>query len=95
MSAQRKLVDEPRVIPGVYLHYKGGLYIVSGLARHTESSQWLVVYRPHDKDETWVRPLEMFAECVDLEGSVVPRFTRIESADQLDALPTMRPRRAS
>ena len=34
---------------GIYEHYKGGRYLVLGLARHTETDEVLVVYVPrHD-----------------------------------------------
>ena len=31
---------------GVWRHYKGGLYLVLGVAKHTESGEELVVYVP-------------------------------------------------
>ena len=34
------------VKPGRYRHYKGGEYIVLGTARHSETEEMLVVYRP-------------------------------------------------
>lgn len=30
---------------GIYRHYKGNLYQVLHTARHSESEEWLVVYR--------------------------------------------------
>lgn len=36
----------PTIIPGRYRHYKGRDYEVLGLARHSETEEWLVVYRP-------------------------------------------------
>ena len=35
-----------RVAPGRYRHYKGGEYTVFGVARHSETDELLVVYRP-------------------------------------------------
>ncbi len=62
--------------PGRYRHYKGQEYEVINLARHSETEEWLVVYRPsYAPDDWWVRPAAMFQETVILPaGEVVPRF---------------------
>lgn len=47
----------------IYRHYKGHIYIVSGVARHSETLEELVVYyRQGNLDDMWVRPLTMFTE---------------------------------
>lgn len=64
--------------PGRYRHYKGRDYQVIDLARHSETEEWLVVYRCLYGDHSlWVRPLSMFRETVELAGEQVPRFSRI------------------
>ncbi|WP_203299142.1 MULTISPECIES: DUF1653 domain-containing protein [Marinobacter] len=64
--------------PGRYRHYKGKDYQVIDLARHSETEEWLVVYRCLYGDHSlWVRPLSMFRETVELAGEQVPRFSRI------------------
>lgn len=56
---------------GKYQHYKGKLYEVIGVARHSETLEELVVYRAlYDNRELWARPKRMFLEKV--KG--VPRF---------------------
>src|SRR5437016_6035503 len=61
--------------PGAYCHYKGGLYEVLGVARHSETEEELVVYRAlHGAGGLWVRPKAMFLEPVAVGGSEVPRF---------------------
>lgn len=66
------------VAPGRYRHYKGKEYEVIGTARHSETEEWLVVYRCLYGDYSlWVRPLEMFNESVNVAGEEVPRFSRI------------------
>jgi hypothetical protein len=61
--------------PGRYQHYKGGLYEVLGVARHSETDEELVVYRPlYGERGLWARPKAMFCESVTVGGQVVPRF---------------------
>ena len=60
---------------GRYRHYKGGLYEVLGVARHSETDEELVVYRPlYGERGLWVRPKAMFLETVEAAGQSVPRF---------------------
>ena len=67
--------DTPPVKPGKYRHYKGNLYEVIGVARHSETEEQLVVYRPlYGEGGLWVRPLQMFTETVIEEGAEVARF---------------------
>lgn len=71
-------VCEPQ--PGLYRHYKGGMYRVIGTARHSETDELLVVYRClYDNDSLWVRPLRMFQESVIHDGRQLPRFSFTES----------------
>ena len=41
-----ELAPLPETPPGLYRHYKGGEYEVIGVARHSETQEALVVYRP-------------------------------------------------
>ena len=60
---------------GRYRHYKGNEYVVIGVARHSETDEELVVYRPdYGEQGLWVRPKEMFLETVEVDGKQVPRF---------------------
>jgi hypothetical protein len=59
---------------GTYKHYKGGLYEVIGVAKHSETLEELVVYRHLDDQSLWVRPLSMFLEEVEVDGVRMPRF---------------------
>jgi len=62
--------------PGRYRHFKGGEYEVLGVARHSETDERVVVYRPlYGDGGLWVRPLAMFLETVEHAGRTVPRFT--------------------
>ena len=66
---------------GRYRHYKGGAYEVIGVARHSETREPLVVYRPlYNKTGWWVRPHAMFFETVTVDGVVQPRFEWMNGA---------------
>lgn len=52
----------------VYRHFKGGLYRVEGVAKHSETLEEYVVYRKlYDDHSLWIRPKEMFLSPVDKE----------------------------
>tara|TARA_R100001377_G_scaffold70796_1_gene46319 strand:- start:115 stop:327 length:213 start_codon:yes stop_codon:yes gene_type:complete len=64
---------------GIYRHYKDKLYQVIGVARHSETEEEHVVYRPlYGERGLWIRPLSMFDETIELDGAKVKRFTFIE-----------------
>lgn len=70
------------VKPGKYQHYKGKMYEVLGVGRHSETLEEVVIYRAlyeseFGKNALWIRPLKMFLETVTVEGERVPRFTAI------------------
>ena len=72
------LTPLPPTPTGRYRHYKGGEYEVLGAARHSETHEPLVVYRPlYNQSGWWVRPHAMFFEDVTVDGRRVPRFERI------------------
>ena len=60
---------------GYYQHYKGAYYQVIDCARHSETEEWLVIYRAlYGEFGLWARPLQMFAENVEIAGELIPRF---------------------
>ena len=68
--------------PGRYRHFKGGEYRVIGVARHSETGESLVVYRPeYGRRDLWVRPLAMFLEPVTVDGDTRPRFAYLSEGD--------------
>lgn len=68
---------------GPYRHYKGNDYTVIGVARHSETDEELVVYRPeYGERGLWVRPKAMFLETVDVNGELVPRFVYLGSSEE-------------
>ncbi|STX83986.1 Uncharacterized protein conserved in bacteria [Legionella donaldsonii] len=60
---------------GIYRHYKGNLYEVIDVARHSESLEDMVVYRALYGDfKLWIRPLKMFLEDIEINGEIQKRF---------------------
>ena len=68
----------PDVLVGRYRHYKGQLYDLIGVVRHSETLEPLALYRPLDGGSTlWVRPWAMFFETVLIDGVEQARFARV------------------
>ncbi|AKC83804.1 hypothetical protein IMCC26134_00075 [Verrucomicrobia bacterium IMCC26134] len=84
MSSEKPLPPLPSApLPGRYRHYKGNLYEVTGLARHSEDLSVFVLYRPIDAqgrpttDSFWVRPHSMWSEPITHQGLTQPRFAPV------------------
>jgi hypothetical protein len=80
------------VIGAIYKHYKstGGLdhlYIVRGIAKHSETDEIFVVYEAlyssewilESKADFTIRPLTMFLENVEIDGESIQRFELISN----------------
>ncbi len=78
MTDSHELPPLPTLAPGTYRHYKGKLYDVVGVARHSETLEPLVVYRPqYGEGALWVRPYAMFLEKLEVNGVHLPRFEHL------------------
>lgn len=64
--------------PGLYRHFKGGLYEVLGNAKDSSDLKEVVVYKSVKTGEWWTRPLKEFTEHVEKVGYHGPRFWREE-----------------
>ncbi|MBL4911487.1 MAG: DUF1653 domain-containing protein [Alteromonadaceae bacterium] len=70
---------------GKYQHFKGNFYQVLHLAKHSETQEWLVIYKPLYTDEfgndlgIWARPLAMFDEVIERERKIVKRFAYVDT----------------
>jgi hypothetical protein len=74
----------------IYKHFKGNLYEVLTIAKHTETMEDMVVYREVDGEKTYVRPLEMFVSKVDKEKYPdVLQMYRFELQDEKSKLSIM------
>ena len=61
--------------PGRYRHFKGNEYMVLHIARHSETTEPMVVYQALYGDHgIWVRPASMWNETVEHDGKTVRRF---------------------
>ena len=68
---------KPEIELGYYSHFKGRIYQVFGVVRHSETREWMVCYGFEEPEE--VREMNMFLEYVTLDGQSVPRFKFLET----------------
>lgn len=62
------------VKPGIYRHFKGGMYRVLYMAKHSEDLSPMVVYQSLKDGSFWVRPASMWNETVERDGQSYLRF---------------------
>ena len=71
--------------PGKYRHFKGNVYRVLHIAKHSETLEDMVVYQAmYGERGIWVRPLAMFEEVIERDGNTFRRFEEI-SAEEAEA----------
>lgn len=51
----------------IYKHFKGDLYEVLAVAKHTETMEDMVVYKDAEGENVYVRPLSMFVNGFELQ----------------------------
>ena len=65
--------------PGIYKHFKGGLYEALFLAKNSENfEEEFVVYKSLENGDIWIRSAKMFFEEVKREEYEGPRFAWVE-----------------
>src|SRR3954454_14984614 len=80
--ARGGVMDQPKLEPGVYQHFKGNLYEVIGVARKVDTTECFVIYRPLYGDMQLVaRPFDEFAGTVTRDGRPEPRFQHIDASN--------------
>ena len=63
---------------GIYRHYKGNQYEVVGFAKHSETLEDMVIYKAlYGEQATWVRPLSMWGNPIQVDEKTVKRFEYI------------------
>ncbi len=69
--------------PGLYRHFKGNLYRLLWVARHSETLEPMVVYQALYGDRGyWVRPAAMWTQRVEYQGRLAPRFAWVGEAEE-------------
>lgn len=75
---------KPEIRPGqIWRHFKGNVYVVLHLAKHSETGEELVVYTKirgtgsAGDGTVWVRPVSIWKEIVERNGKSQPRFELI------------------
>jgi hypothetical protein len=69
-----------------YRHFKGNIYKVLHLAKHSETLEDIVVYQAMYGDRgIWVRPKNMFDEVIERDGRLIRRFVEITD-DEAEAV---------
>ena len=65
-----------------YRHFKGNIYKVLNIAKHSETLEDMVVYQAmYGKHDIWVRPATMFDEIIEREGKKIRRFELISDTE--------------
>ena len=65
--------------PGLYKHWKGGMYRALFVANDSEDlEKEFVVYESLEKRAMRIRPLEMFLEEIERDGYKGPRFVLVK-----------------
>jgi hypothetical protein len=81
LAEKRGTVMEKRNLPVAgefYRHFKGNLYQIIGVAKHSETLEPMVVYRAlYGDGGVWMRPAEMWNETIERDGKNFLRFERI------------------
>lgn len=63
--------------PGIYRHFKGGEYTVTGDAEDTETGVTYVHYISFKNNKSWLRELSNFNDIVTVDGKDVNRFEKV------------------
>ena len=72
------------IVPGLYRHFKGNYYRVLSIARHSETTEPMVVYQAlYGNGGIWVRPADMWNETVKRDGEEIRRFQPLSRVERV------------
>lgn len=65
-----------------YRHFKGNIYRVLHIAKHSETLEEMIVYQAmYGKRGVWVRPKAMFEDVINKDGKIFRRFSPISAEE--------------
>ena len=65
-----------------YRHFKGNIYRILHIAKHSETLEDIVVYQAmYGERGIWVRPKAMFEEVIERDGKRFRRFSPISAEE--------------
>ena len=65
-----------------YRHFKGNIYRVLHIAKHSETLEDMVVYQTmYGEKGIWVRPQTMFEEVIERDGKTFRRFEPVSDEE--------------
>ena len=71
-----------------YRHFKGNVYRVLHIAKHSETLEDIVVYQAmYGERGIWVRPKAMFEEVIERDGKTFRRFDEITDEEAEATIP--------
>ena len=72
------------IIGGIYRHFKGNMYLVIDIAKHSETLEDMVVYKAlYGEGQLYTRPLSMWNEIVERDGLQTLRFVYVDNTRRL------------
>ena len=78
----KHMVKQLNMTGQYYRHFKGNIYKVLHIAKHSETLEDMVVYQAmYGERSIWVRPKEMFDESIERDGKVIRRFSPISAEE--------------
>lgn len=64
-----------KIKSGIYRHYKGNMYKVLHIAKHSETLEDMVIYQDVNAPEKiWARPASMWNDDIEIDGKIIKRF---------------------
>ena len=77
--AKERIADSG-ILPGQrYRHHATDyVYVITAIGIYEPDLEPQVIYRVSVDDILWIRPLDMFFGFVQKDGTLVPRFTRVD-----------------